>query len=84
MVRILKIYLNIAYKVTLSTTYFDGKPRSNTYAKTCKKLKQCLLSQLQHIINIDARKIFDNAHIKPHIDYASVVCDGCGEVHLKY
>ena len=45
--------------------------------------KQFLLSQLQHIINIDTKKLFYNAHIKPHIDYASVVWDGCGEVHLK-
>ena len=42
-----------------------------------------LLSQLQHTINIDNRKLFHNAHIKPHIEYASVVWDGCGEVHLK-
>ena len=42
-----------------------------------------LLSQLQHIINIDTRKLFYNAHIKPHINYASVVWDDCGEVHLK-
>ena len=40
-------------------------------------------SQLQHTINIDTRKLFYNAHIKPHIDYASVVWDGCGEVHLN-
>ena len=26
---------------------------------------------------------FYNAHIKPHVDYASVVWDGCGEVNLK-
>ena len=31
----------------------------------------------------DTRKLFYNARIKPHIDYASVVWDGCGEVHLK-
>ena len=44
----------------------------------CKRMskKLFLLSQLQHIINIDTRKLFYNAHIKPHIDYASVV-------HLK-
>ena len=42
-----------------------------------------ILSQLQHIINIDTRELFYNAHIKPHIDYASVAWDGCGEVHLK-
>ena len=41
------------------------------------------LFQLQHIINIDTRKIFYDAHIKPHIGYASVVWNGCGEVHLK-
>ena len=45
--------------------------------------KLFLLSQLQHIINIDTSKLFDNAHTKPHIDYASVVWGGCGEVHLK-
>ena len=45
--------------------------------------KMFLLSQLQHIINIDTRKLFYNAHIKPHIDNASVVWGGCGEVHLK-
>ena len=50
----------------------------------CKSMsKLFLLSQLQHIINIDTKKFFCNAHIKPHIDYASVVWGGCGEVHLK-
>ena len=48
-----------------------------------KHVKLCLLFQLQYIINIDTRKLFYNAHIKPHIDYASVVWDGCGEVQLK-
>ena len=48
----------------------------------CKSMskKLFLLSQLQHTISIDARKLFYNGHIKPHIDYASVVWDGCGEV----
>ena len=41
-----------------------------------KKGKKFVLSQMQH--HIDTRKIY-NAHIKPHIDYASVVWDGCGE-----
>ena len=51
----------------------------------CKSMlkKLFLLSQLQHTISIDSRKLFYNAHIKPHIDYASVVWDGCGEVCLK-
>ena len=32
---------------------------------------------------IDTRKLFFNAHIKPHIDYASVVWDGCSDVLKK-
>ena len=48
-----------------------------------KKQQLFLLSHLQHIINIDTRKIFYNAHIKSHIGYASVVWDVCGEVHFK-
>ena len=34
-------------------------------------------------MNIDTRKIFYNAHIKPHNDYASVVWGGCGEIHFE-
>ena len=60
-----------------------ASPDRTHMQKHVKKTKLFLLSQLQHIINIDTRKLFYNAHIKPHIDYASVVWDGCGEVHLK-
>ena len=70
----------------MSTTNSDVKPRSNTYAKACQKNKNSLflLSQLQHISSTSIPgKNFHNAHIKPHIDYASVVWDGCGEVYLK-
>ena len=48
-----------------------------------KKTHLFLLSQLQHIINSHTRKLFYNAHIKPHIDYPSVEWDGCGELHFK-
>ena len=48
-----------------------------------KKQQLFLLFQMQHIMNIDTRKLLYNAHIKPHIDYVSVVWDGCDEVHLK-
>ena len=52
--------------------------------KKTKKNKLFLLSQLQHNINIDTnKKHFYNVHIKLHIEYASVVWDGCGEVHFK-
>ena len=60
-----------------------ASPDRTHMQKHTKKQQLILLSQLQHIINIDTRKLFYNAHIKPHIDYASVVCDGCGEVHFK-
>ena len=49
----------------------------------CMSKTLLLLSQLQLIINIDTRKLFYNAHIKPHIDYVSAVWDGCSEEHLK-
>ena len=42
-----------------------------------------LLSKLRYIVDIDTRKLFFNAHIKPHIDYASVVWDGCSDVLKK-
>ena len=40
-------------------------------------------SKLRYIVDIDTRKLFFNAHIKPHIDYASVVWDGCSDVLNK-
>ena len=42
-----------------------------------------LLSKLRYIVDIDNRKLFLNAHIKPHIDYASVVWAGCSDVLKK-
>ena len=42
-----------------------------------------LLSKLRYIVDIDTRKLFFNAHIKSHIDYASVVWDGCSDVLKK-
>ena len=41
-----------------------------------------LLSKLRYIVDIDTRELF-NSHIKPHIDYASVVWDGCSDVLKK-
>ena len=42
-----------------------------------------LLSKLKYIVDTDTRKLFFNAQIKPHIDYASVVWDGCSDVLKK-
>ena len=41
-----------------------------------------LLSKLRYIVDTDTRKLFFNAHIKPHIDYASVVWDECSDCLL--
>ena len=61
-----------------------ARTHTHTHTHRCKIMsKELFLSQLQHTINIDNQKIFYNAHIKPHIDYASVVWGGCSEVHLK-
>ena len=41
-----------------------------------------LLSQLRHYVDSDARKIFFQAHLLSHINYASTVWSGASEVHL--
>jgi hypothetical protein len=42
-----------------------------------------LLGKLKFYVDIDARLMFFNAHILSHINYASTVWSGAGEVHLK-
>ena len=39
--------------------------------------------KLSYIVDIDTRKLIFNAHIKPHIEFASVVWDGCSDVLKK-
>ena len=52
---------------------------------TCKMLARHLyvLSQLKHITDEYTRKVFYEAHIKSHIDYASTLWDGCSENLFK-
>ena len=55
----------------------------NNVCKTVSR-RVFLLSKLRYIVDIDTWKLFFNAaHIKPHIDYASVVWDGCSDVLKK-
>ena len=54
----------------------------NNVCKTVLRLV-LLLSKLRYIVDIDTRKLFFNAHIKPHIDYASVVWERCSGVLKK-
>ena len=51
----------------------------------CKSVSRrvFLLPKLRYIVDIDTRKLFFSAHIKPHINYASVVWDGCSDVLKK-
>ena len=58
-----------------------AKPRSNTYAKACKTKVSSFSAATYH--QHPYQKNLLNAHLKPLINYASVVWDGCGEVHLK-
>ena len=54
----------------------------NNVCKTVSR-RVFLLSKLRYIVDIDTRKLFFNVHIKHHIDYASVVWDGCSDVFKK-
>ena len=51
----------------------------------CKKLSRnlYLLSKLSSYASRDALLMFYNAHILSHINYASSLWDGAGELHLK-
>ena len=51
----------------------------------CKHLSRnlFLLNQLKHDVDSDARKIFFQAHLLSHINYASAFWNGASEVHLK-
>ena len=64
----------------------DNKLRWDSHINNvCKTVSRrvFLLSKLRYIVDIDTRKLFFNADIKPHIDYASVVWDGCSDVLKK-
>jgi len=65
--------INIENKIRLDS-------HINNVCKTVSR-QVFLLSKLMYIV--DTRKLFSNAHIKPHIDYASVVRDGCSDVLKK-
>ena len=61
----------------------DNKIRWDSHTdNVCKSVSRrvFLLSKLRYT---DTRKLFFNAHIKPHTDYASFVWDGCSDVLKK-
>ena len=55
---------------------------TNNVCKTVSR-QVFLLLKLRYSVDIDTRKLFFNAHIKPHIDYASVMWYGCSDVLKK-
>ena len=64
----------------------DNKLWWDTHTDTlCKTLSErvFLLSKLKYIVDTDTLKLFFNAHFKSHIDYASVVWDGCSDALKK-
>ena len=64
----------------------DNKLRWDSHINNvCKTVSRrvFLLSKLRYIVDIDTRKRFFNAHIKPQIDYASIVWDRCSDVLKK-
>ena len=64
----------------------DNKLRWDSHTNNvCKTVSRrvFLLSKLRYIVDIGTRKLFFNAHIKPHIDYASVMWDGRSDVLKK-
>ena len=64
----------------------DNKLRWDSHINNvCKTVSRrvFLLSKLRYTVDVETRKLFFNAHIKPHIDYASVVWDGCSDVLKK-
>ena len=63
-----------------------SKLRWDTHTDTlCKTLAKrvFLLSKLKYIVDTDTLKLFFTAHIKSHIDYASVVWGGCSDALKK-
>ena len=64
----------------------DNKLRWDSHTNNaCKTVSRriFLLSKLRYIVDVDTRKLFFNAHIKPHVDYVSVMWDGCSDVLKK-
>lgn len=51
----------------------------------CKKLSKNLhlLSKINSFMDVSARKLFYAAHIKPHLDFASTLWDGCSAACFK-
>ena len=64
----------------------DSEMRWNTHINNVNKIVSrnlYLLSKLKHYIDANSMKMFFYAHCLSHINYASTVWSGAGDVHLK-
>ena len=69
----------------LGVTIDDEMKWQSHLSNVCKIVSKnlFLLSQLSYHVNVKACKLFYSAHILSHVNYASILWDGCSEVHLK-
>ena len=58
------------------------KAHTVSVSKTISR-KLFILSKLRYFLDFESRKMFFNAHIRSHFDYASTVWDGCSDNHIK-
>ena len=72
----------VVHSVSGSISKLRWDTHTDTLCKTLSK-RVFLLSKLKYIVDTDILKFFFNADIKSHIDYASVVWDGCSDALKK-
>ena len=67
--------------LTVDST-LQWKPHVNSICKSVSR-NLFMLAKLRYLTNADTRKIFFNAHVRPHIDYVSTAWDGSSDALLK-
>ena len=68
--------------LTLNGSTIFWHAHTNMVSKSLSKNLH-LLSQIKQFTNEDARKLFCNAYILPHINYCSTVWDSCSDASLE-
>ena len=69
----------------LGVTLDEELKQQSPIDSVCKKFARnvFLLGQLKHYVSNDCRKMFFNAHLLAHINYAFTLWSNASEVHLK-
>ena len=71
--RLLGITIDDELSWTLHTQAISKTVARNVY----------LLTKLKFFTDVPTRTLFFHAHIKPHLDYASCIWDGCSDANMK-